>query len=178
MLSGSQPVSRLTKFFLSVTFAFFATTGFASPVADILDENHPSIRAAVAAQEEVTPALMERPEVLGTAIGLDEAGSLTLKVFVDQNVAGADEAAHSLPQEVRGMPVQPELMEEIRAMGFTQKQTPPIRVGTSGGWAYDLANGYCCGATLGGLVRIGNTQYILSACHVLEGDIVSGGEVP
>ena len=66
-------------------------------------------------------------------------------------------------------------MDEIRAMGNTQRQTPPIWLGTSGGWTYDLANGYCCGGTLGALVRIGATQYVLSACHVLEGDIVLGG---
>jgi len=165
----------MTKFFLTAAFALFVTSGFASPVDDALDEKNPSIRAAMAAQEEVTPALLEHPEILGTAIGLDETGNLTLRVFINQNVAGTGEAIRSLPQEVRGMPVQPELMEEIRAMGHTQRQTPPIRLGTSGGWAYDLANGYCCGGTLGALVRIGNMQYILSACHVLEGDVVSGG---
>lgn len=175
MFSISQSVSRLAKFFLSVAFPLLATSGFASSEADILDEANPTIRAAIAAQEEITPALMERPEILGTAIALDEAGNLTLKVFVDRNSAGADEVARSLPQEVRDIPVQSELMDEIRAMGHTQRQTPPIRLGTSGGWVYDLANGYCCGGTLGALVRIGNMHYVLSACHVLEGDIVLGG---
>jgi hypothetical protein len=175
MLSVGQPVSRLTKFFLSVAFPLFATSGFATPAADILDETNPGVRAAMAAQEEITPALMERPEILGTAIAVDEAGDLTLKVFVDLNSAAADEVARGLPQEVRGMSVQPEWMEEIRAMGHTQRQTPPIRLGTSGSWTYDFANGYCCGGTLGALVRIGNMHYVLSACHVLEGDTVLGG---
>jgi len=170
-----QPVSRLTKLFLPVAFALLATSSFATPATGVLDEANPSIRAAIAAQEEITPALMERPEILGTAIGLDETGNLTLKIFVDQNAANADEAARSFPQEVHGMPVQSELMDEIRAMGHTQRLAPPIRLGTSGGWADDLANGYCCGGTLGALVRIGNMQYVLSACHVLEGDIVLGG---
>jgi hypothetical protein len=48
-------------------------------------------------------------------------------------------------------------------------------LGTSGGWKYDLANGYCCGGTLGSLVQIGGAQYILSNYHVFESDIVSGG---
>jgi hypothetical protein len=39
----------------------------------------------------------------------------------------------------------------------------------------DLANGFCCGGTLGSLVRISGTQYILSNYHVFESDIVSGG---
>jgi hypothetical protein len=159
----------------ALVFGFFATISPASPETEILDETHPNIRAVMAAQEEVTPALMKRTEILGTAIGLDEAGNPALKVFVDRNALGADEAIRNLPQEARGTPVQVELMDEIRTMGYTQRQTPPIRLGTSGGWAYDLANGYCCGGTLGALVRIGTTQYILSACHVLQGDIVSGG---
>lgn len=36
-------------------------------------------------------------------------------------------------------------------------------------------DGYCCGGTLGALVRIGSIQYILSNYHVLEADIVDGG---
>jgi hypothetical protein len=159
----------------ALAFGFFAMSSLASSHTEAVGETHPNIRAAVAAQEEVTPALMERAEILGTAIGLDEAGNPALKVFVDQNALGADEAIRNLPQKVRETPVQVELMDEIRAMGYTQRQTPPIRLGTSGGWAYDLANGYCCAGTLGALVRIGNLQYILSAGHVLEGDIVSGG---
>jgi hypothetical protein len=52
---------------------------------------------------------------------------------------------------------------------------PPIKLGTSGGWGYDLANGYCCGGTLGSLIKIGETKYILSNYHVLYADIVNGG---
>jgi hypothetical protein len=59
--------------------------------------------------------------------------------------------------------------------GHAAKQTPPIQLGTSGGWTYDLANGYCCGGTLGSLVQIGGAQYILSNYHVFEADIVAGG---
>lgn len=165
----------LAAFSAAFAFAFFATSSLAASETEVLDETHPTIRAVMAVQEEVTPTLMGQPEILGTATGLDEAGNPALKVFIDRNAPTAAEAIHNLPQEVRGTPVQVELMDEIRAMGYTQRQTPPIRLGTSGGWTYDLANGYCCAGTLGALVRIGNMQYILSACHVLEGDIVSGG---
>jgi hypothetical protein len=81
----------------------------------------------------------------------------------------------NLPREIRGVHVQVQLMDQIHAMGNTAKQTPPIRLGTSGGWAYDLANGYCCGGTPGALVSIGGYQYILSNKHVLEADTVLGG---
>jgi len=48
------------------------------------------------------------------------------------------------------------------------KQAPPIQLGTSGGWGYDLANGYCCGGTLGSLIQIGQQKYILSNYHVFD----------
>src|SRR5438874_11538607 len=175
MFSLTQNVHCLAKFFAAIVFVFFATSGFANPSADVLDQTHPAVQALMVIQEDVTPELMKQPEVLGTAISLDETGNPALTVYVNQQAANVEQTIRNLPGEVRGTPVRVELMDEIRAMGNTSKQTPPISLGTSGGWAYDLANGYCCGGTLGALVRIGNTQYILSACHVLEGDTVLGG---
>lgn len=55
------------------------------------------------------------------------------------------------------------------------RQTPPVKMGTSGGAAYDLANGYCCGGTLGSLVTDGAAQYVLSNFHVLAADVAAGG---
>jgi len=56
-------------------------------------------------------------------------------------------------------------------------QAAPIKLGTSGGSAIDLANGYCCSGTLGALVRDTQTGvlYILSNTHVFAGDSVAGG---
>jgi hypothetical protein len=56
----------------------------------------------------------------------------------------------------------------------TATQVRPIQLGTSGGNALDLANGFCCSGTLGALVTNGTQQFILSNAHVLAGDIVSG----
>src|SRR5688572_2655015 len=52
------------------------------------------------------------------------------------------------------------------------RQARPIQLGTSGGNAADLANGYCCAGTLGSLIQIGGAQYILSNRHVFAGDSV------
>ncbi len=42
-------------------------------------------------------------------------------------------------------------------------QVAPIQLGTSGGNATDIANGYCCSGTLGSLVRdAAGNQYVLS----------------
>ncbi|HPO11948.1 MAG TPA: hypothetical protein PLI09_00770 [Candidatus Hydrogenedentes bacterium] len=54
----------------------------------------------------------------------------------------------------------------------TARQDRPIQLGVSGGIALDLANGYCCGGTLGSLVKdASGVQYILSNTHVFAGDI-------
>ncbi|MEX6500462.1 hypothetical protein [Pseudomonas zhanjiangensis] len=57
----------------------------------------------------------------------------------------------------------------------TDAQSSPIQLGTSGGNAGDLANGYCCGGTLGSLIVIGGQSFILSNAHVFAGDWVAGG---
>jgi hypothetical protein len=161
--------------FAAIAFVCVAISGFGNPAADVLDETDARVAAVVAVQDEVTPSLMQRSEVLGTAVGLGETGNPTLIVYVNRDAPNVEQAIRTLPHEVPGTPVKIELMDEIRAMGYTAKQTPPISLGTSGGWTYDLANGYCCGGTLGALVQIGTTLHVLSACHVLEGDTVLGG---
>jgi hypothetical protein len=158
-----------------ITYSFVCLSASAAPPVDVLDETHAAVRAVMAVQEEVTPDLIEKPEILGTAVGLDAAGTPALAIYVDRAAGNAGEVIAALPPEIHGIAVQPELMDEIQAMGYyTGKQPPPIYLGTSGGWAYDLAGGYCCGGTLGSLVWINGTQYILSNCHVLEGDTVYG----
>jgi hypothetical protein len=46
-------------------------------------------------------------------------------------------------------------------------QTPPVKLGTSGGNINDISRKYCCSGTLGSLVSKGGVQYILSNNHVL-----------
>jgi len=131
----------------------------------------------MAVQQDVTADWMRQPEILGTAVGIDDSGNTSLLVYVDQESSKAGDAVRNLPRDVRGIGVQVQLTDKFRAMAVNHKakQTPPIQLGTSGGWRYDLANGFCCGGTLGSLVSIGGVQHILSNYHVLEADIVLGG---
>ena len=169
-------------------FTVFPLVLFASPPAGVLDEVHPSVRAVMAVQREVTGHWMRQPEVLGTAVTVNSVGGTALTVYIDRDSAKAADAVRSLPQQYRGVGVQIHLTDKFRAMRRTRRhrrviptvshnvmQTPPIQLGTSGGWSKDLANGFCCGGTLGSLVQIGGEQYILSNYHVLESDIVPGG---
>jgi hypothetical protein len=105
-------------------------------------------------------------------------------VYVNLEGKNPAASARNIPQSIHGKNVTAVITEPFRALGriikgtavsHTAKQVPPIQLGTSGGWRYDLANGYCCGGTLGSLVQINGTQYILSNYHVFESDIVGGG---
>jgi hypothetical protein len=149
----------------------------------VLDVDHAKVKAVMEVQQDVTADLMSLPDVLGTAIGLDEGGQPALLVYVDQDGHGASDVVRGLPPHLRGVAVRAELTEKFRAYkgnprlrtSHTAKQAPPIQLGSSGGWRKDLANGYCCGGTLGSLIQVNGVQYILSNYHVLESDIVNGG---
>jgi hypothetical protein len=182
MLKPRQFLRALAALSAGVLSGLVSLTSFAAPPAGVLDDTHANVRAVMAVQQEVTADWMRQPEVLGTAVGLDGAGKPSLVVYVDQDASSAGEVIRNLPRALRGVGVQVELTEKFRAMAkpgggvsHTAKQTPPIQLGTSGGWRFDLANGFCCGGTLGSLVLIGGQQHILSNYHVLEADIVSGG---
>lgn len=150
-VSGPQPIDRI-------------------PVE--LSIENPRLAAIMPVQERHTREIMQaNSTVVGTAVGVNEAGEPVIKVYLSDTSLMKD-----IPLEYDGVPVETEVTGIIHAMaGNTAKQTPPISLGTSGGWRYDLANGYCCGGTLGSLVKIGTTQYVLSNYHVFRSDIVSGG---
>jgi len=164
---------------LALAIGFWGCSQNDSPVAPSqssgLTLDNPAMKAAIAVQEQNTPALMADKDIIGTAVGMDDNGNPTILVLTTAS-ATADKA----PKVLDGYPVQVILTDPIVAMNTTAvnhktKQTPPIQLGTSGGWRYDLANGYCCGGTLGSLINVGGTQRILSNYHVFESDIVSGG---
>jgi hypothetical protein len=180
-------MSSINRFFrvvlillAAIVFVFLSSGASAAPPTGVLDQTHAAVQAVMSVQAEITSDLMRQPEILGTAVGVDTAGTPALTVYVDRDAARAGEVIRNLPRELRGIGVQVELTDKFRAMagrpgGHTARQTPPIQLGTSGGWTYDLANGYCCGGTLGSLVSINGQQHILSNYHVFEADIVSGG---
>src|SRR5215467_3591631 len=141
---------NLRRFFTSIlTVTALALTGlaFAGPSDGLLDETHASVRAVVAVQGQVTDGLMAMEGVLGTAVGLDNNGKAALVVYVDRSSASAGSIVLALPAQLRGAAVKAELTEKFvafpghgggGAISHTAKQTPPIQLGTSGGWRNDL----------------------------------------
>lgn len=185
MLKPRQFMRALAALTAGALSGFVSLSAFAAPTAGALDDQHANVMSVMSVQNEVTTNWMRQPEVLGTAVGIDDSGKTSLLVYVDQDANKAGEVIQNLPRELRGVRVQVQLTDKFRSMvgpapnvtavSHTAKQTPPIQLGTSGGWRYDLANGFCCGGTLGSLVLIGGQQHILSNYHVFEADIVSGG---
>jgi hypothetical protein len=147
------------------------------PETGLFTASNPMVQSVMAVQDRHTARLMADPEIIGTATTLTDNGRLAVMVL-----ATTDRAAKGIPSELDGVPVVVQLTDKIVAMkssgggvSHTAKQTPPIQLGTSGSWRYDLANGYCCGGTLGSLIQVGSQKRILSNYHVFEADIVSGG---
>lgn len=144
------------------------------------------IEDAIIDQEEITPDVMSMTDVLGTAVGIDDSGEPMVLVFMNLEGQNPAENAQNVPRHMRGKSHRIEFTEPFRSfakaspvatssVSHTVSQTLPIQLGTSGGWGYDLANGYCCGGTLGSLIKINGIQYILSNYHVFESDIDLGG---
>jgi len=165
----------------------FAGLSWAGPAGVVLDRSHPNVRAAMALQEKITPEILKWPDVLGTAVGINQAGQPDLVVYVEANARSRAKMIEATLFQFLYIPVRTELTDKFTAyerppgrdddsqVGDKAAQKPPIPLGTSGGWRSDLANGSCCGGTLGSLIQVNGAQYILSNYHVFESDIVSGG---
>jgi len=185
MHNSNSPIRWLSRVGVGLAAILISITTWANPPAAALDTTHAKVRKVMEVQHKVTRDLMSLEDILGTAVSVDGAGEPALVVFVYEQGKNAAEIVNAMPSELLGVAARVELTDKFRAfrgkpdrgggVSHTAKQTPPIQLGTSGGWRKDLANGYCCGGTLGSLIKIGNEQYILSNYHVFESDIVSGG---
>ena len=153
-----------------------------SQPAVTLSKDNPQVKSVMVVQDRHTPSLMADKNVVGTATGLTEDGRIAVLILLENSPGSQGKGVrgvYSLPENLEGIPVVTEVVGKIRPLAGPSshqvRQTPPIQLGTSGGWRYDLANGYCCSGTLGSLVHVGTTQYVLSNYHVFWGDIVPGG---
>ncbi len=154
----------------------------------LLGKDNPAVKNAIEKQEKHTAKLMEESDILGTAVGVDEKGRPAILVYINNKSMKLSKVSANVPNEIEGVRVIKSYSEPFKAffqkggkpggggkIDTKAKQNAPIKLGTSGGWGHDYANGYCCGGTLGSLIQIGTSKYILSNYHVLAADIISGG---
>src|SRR4051812_26601031 len=96
-------VARLCKGFAALASLATAASLWAGTPPGLLDNNHPAVRAVMAVQEQVTNDWMQRPGVLGTAIGLDNDGTPALVVYVDRETENVGDVVRSFPPNERGV---------------------------------------------------------------------------
>lgn len=136
---------------------------------------------AISIHNRHIPEILATKGVAGTAISADDKGMPVITIYTKEQTAPGQ-----LKKDYEGVRVIEQVSGAIKPFkgpgggggggsSGMAKQTPPVKMGTSGGWRYDLANGYCCGGTLGALVQKGGVKYCLSNYHVLYADIVNGG---
>ncbi len=135
----------------------------------------PGLDRAIAAQEAHTDALLARPGVVGTAVGLGADGRPVVKIYTES--AGVP----GLPSRLDGVPVEVEVTGEIVAQShsLSTSRTRPAAIGTSSGSERLIVfRGflYCTVGTLAARVTDGTSVYALSNAHVyaLEGSKTNG----
>src|ERR1043166_3022701 len=96
-------------FISSTVSALLLTATLHTARADVLDEKHPEVRAAINIQNDVTRKLMQLDSVLGTAVGLSDDGHPALVIYVEHEGTHAGQIISSLPDKMRGIPVKVEL---------------------------------------------------------------------
>jgi hypothetical protein len=174
----------------AATLLFLVITSLGSLIGApaVHDETHKNVKAVMALQQALTDDVLQWPDILGTAVGLNNGGDPDLVVYVDSKGSTHGDLVEAVLFQYLYIPVRAEVTDKFVAYkgqpdagrgpvgtSHTAFQAPPIQLGTSGSWRFDLANGYCCGGTLGSLIQVNGLQYIMSNYHVFESDIVSGG---
>ena len=120
----------------------------------VLGKVHPQVQAAMAVQDRHTNALMAKPDVVGTGVGMDPDGKPVLLILTRR--AGV----LNLPAMIEGVRTRVDVVGDVRAMGFTGKYRP-----VPGGVSVGNKN-ECAAGTIGCQVVKGGVRYALSNNHV------------
>ena len=133
-----------------------ASNDMTGPSASLGEQRREDVRAAIAAQERHTAALLRIPGVIGTAVGLRPDGRAAVRVFV----TGPD--VRGIPAELDRIPVTTHVTSLFMAFSDPTTRARPAPLG------YSVGHPSITAGTIGGRVKdaAGNV-YILSNNHVL-----------
>jgi len=125
----------------------------------------PGLDQAIAAQEAHTDALLAKPGVVGTAVGLGADGRPVVKIYTETA------RVRGLPAHLDGVPVDVEVTGELVAQADLFARPAPLGV-SSGTERLIMYRGhlYCTTGTLGARVTDGTFVYALSNAHVYAGE--------
>ncbi|MGH3078663.1 MAG: fibronectin type III domain-containing protein, partial [Gaiellaceae bacterium] len=117
----------------------------------------PGLAVAIAVKERNAEKLLDKPGVVGVAVGLNKGGKPVIEVYKEKgNVAG-------VPSSLEGVDVESVVTGIIEARAPTDRFPRPVPIGVSSGLA-GVATG-----TLGVRVTDGTNVYALSNNHVFAG---------
>lgn len=132
-----------------------SSVGASPALSSLQPAQVPDLGPAIEAADAHTRALMTRPGVVGTAVGLDSQGRPSVKIFV------VDSGVEGLPSDLDGIPVAVEVTGLFVARADRTARARPAPIGFSVGHP-DITAG-----TLGARVTNGTDVFILSNNHVL-----------
>ncbi len=128
----------------------------------VLDADNPRVKRVKDVQERHTRDLMNAPDVVGTAVGLDAENNPAIVVFTKKQAGKG-----ALPDQLEGVPVVTEVTGAIYALRKTSvkpasKFAMPVPIGVSTGNA-----GECSSGTIGARVKdVSGNLFALSNNHV------------
>lgn len=114
-----------------------------------------AVQAAIEAQNRHTDKLMENSDIIGTGIGMDTDGKAVIVVLTRK--AGVP----NIPSILDGYKTRTHVVGDVYAMAGYTKTYRPVPGGVSVGNANE-----CAAGTIGCMVTIGGTRYMLSNNHV------------
>ena len=149
---------RLINFRKTISFLILISTIFFISGIRAMSQppiQPPGLDIAMEVQEAHTATLMEDPDIVGTAVGLNDDGEPVIKVFANTG------KARGIPSSIEGIPVVAEVTGPFIARSDPTAWFPrPVPIGVSTGHP-DITAG-----TIGCRVTDGTDVYALSNNHV------------
>src|SRR5512136_1196659 len=105
-----KTLSGIVSITLALSFLSFFAFGAELP-EQALSHANPRVQEVMTVQEAVTPDLMSMPDVLGTAVGQDDSGELTMLVYVNLEGKNPAASARKIPRSLRGESITVEFTE-------------------------------------------------------------------
>ena len=101
----------------ALVLSILSVSTFAAALPEqALSHANPRVQEVMAVQEAVTPDLMSMPDVLGTAVGQDDDGELTILVYVNLEGKNPAASARNIPKNLRGKSIKVEFTDPFRAL--------------------------------------------------------------
>jgi hypothetical protein len=104
-MTRKQFIRKISGAVLTLSAGLAMSAAAAPGDVALLTTDNPRVREVLAVQHAVTPGLMSLEGILGTAVGMDDAGQAALVIFVNAAGQNPGEVIRALPHAIKGVPV-------------------------------------------------------------------------